>query len=294
MKKRFERNEIVARLRDTIATGKPIIGAGCSAGLVARAAELGGADVIICYSTGQSRIRGLQTVNIDHANPQTLSMYDEISNVVRDTPIIAGVEACDQTVYDLDELCRRFVDQGYDGVINFPTQGHGETFNPHTTVQNRQTGRNLGIPWGFAREVEMMRVFRERGLFTMCYVHSAEHAAEMVQAGVDVVCAHVGGTSGGLVGFAASPMTEALTSAQKIMEGAWAVDADAICLAHGGPFAEPEDTAALYAQTDAQGFVGASSIERIPVEKAVMGALQGFKSHAIKQRKASLSEAATT
>ena len=51
MKKRFERNEIVARLRDTIATGKPIIGAGCSAGLIARAAELGGADVIICYST---------------------------------------------------------------------------------------------------------------------------------------------------------------------------------------------------------------------------------------------------
>ena len=117
MKKRFERNEIVARLRDTIATGKPIIGAGCSAGLIARAAELGGADVIICYSTGQSRIRGLQTVNIDHANPQTLSMYDEISNVVRDTPIIAGVEACDQTFYDLDELCRRFVDQGYEGVI---------------------------------------------------------------------------------------------------------------------------------------------------------------------------------
>ena len=104
MKKRFDRNEIVARLRDTIATGKPIIGAGCSAGLIARAAELGGADVIICYSTGQSRIRGLQTVNIDHANPQTLSMYDEIRNVVRDTPIIAGVEACDQTVYDLDEL----------------------------------------------------------------------------------------------------------------------------------------------------------------------------------------------
>ena len=69
-------------------------------------------------------------------------------------------------------------------------------------------------------------------------------------------------------------------------EGAWAVDADAICLAHGGPFAEPEDTAALTKRgrsswlrhanrPHAQGFVGASSIERIPVEKAVMGALQG-------------------
>ena len=112
MKKRFERDEIRKRLRDTIGTGKAIVGAGCSAGLIARAAEVGGADLIICYSTGQSRIRGLQTVNIDHANPQTLSMYDEISNVVRDTPIIAGVEGCDQTVYDLDTLCGRFVDRG--------------------------------------------------------------------------------------------------------------------------------------------------------------------------------------
>ena len=130
----------------------------------------------------------------------------------------------------------------------------------------------------------MVRTFREQDVFTMCYVHSAEHAAEMVKAGVDVVCAHVGGTSGGLVGFAADPIAEALAGAQKIMEGAWAVDSGAICLAHGGPFAEPEDTAARYERTDAQGFVGASSIERIPVEKAVMGALQGFKSHTIKQR----------
>ena len=90
----------------------------------------------------------------------------------------------------------------------------------------------------------MVRTFREQDVFTMCYVHSAEHAAEMVKAGVDVVCAHVGGTSGGLVGFAADPIAEALAGAQKIMEGAWAVDSGAICLAHGGPFAEPEDTAA--------------------------------------------------
>ena len=281
MKKKLERDEIVARLRHTIAAGKPIIGAGCSAGIIAKCAELGGADLIVCYSTGQSRIRGLQTVNIDHANPQTLSMHGEISNVVKDTPIIAGVEACDQTVYDLDELCRRFVDQGYDGIINFPTQGGGETVNPQTLRQNRQTGRNLGMPWGFAREVEMVRTFRERDVFTMCYVYSAEHAAEMVKAGADVVCAHVGGTSGGLVGFAADPVDEALAGAQKIMEGAWAVDSKAICLAHGGPFAEPEDTAVLYEQTDAQGFVGASSIERIPVEKAVMGAVRGFKDFTI-------------
>ncbi len=69
------------------------------------------------------------------------------------------------------------------------------------------------------------------------------------------------------------------------MKGAWAVDSNAICLAHGGPFAEPRDLQALYEQTDAQGFVGASGIERIPVEKAVMGTVKAFRDYPVRQRK---------
>ena len=281
MKKKLERAEIVRRLRAVVEAGKPIIGAGCSAGIIAKCAELGGADLIVCYSTGQSRIRGLQTVNIDHANPQTLSMYGEISNVVKNIPIVAGIEANDQTVYDLDELVRRFVDRGFDGVINFPTVSEPDLRNPRARAQYAQMARSLDLPWGFAREVEMIRTLRELDVFTMCYIYSAEQAAAMVEAGADVVCAHVGGTSGGLIGFKADPVEQALENAQRVMEGAWAVDANAICLAHGGPFAEPDDTAVLYEQTDAQGFVGASSIERIPVEKAVMAAVRGFKDFTI-------------
>lgn len=277
MRKRFKREEIVNRLRETIRSGKPIVGAGCSAGIIAKCAEIGGADLIICYSTGQSRIMGLQTTNIGHSNPQTLSMYNEIGNVVRDTPIIAGIQANDQTAYDLDELIQRFIDRGFDGVINFPTVSDTEMRLPGAKEQHEQMSHALGIPWGFAREVEMTRLLRERDIFTMCYVFSPGQAAEMVTVGADVVCAHVGGTSGGLIGFKADAVEKALANTQKIMEGAWSVDPKAICLAHGGPFAEPNDTKALYENTDAQGFVGASSIERIPVEKAVIGAVEGFK-----------------
>ena len=281
MKNKLGRKEIVKRLRDTIKAGKPIVGAGCSAGIIAKCAEIGGADLIICYSTGQSRIMGLQTTTIEHSNPQTLSMYDEISNVVKDTPIVAGIQANDQTVYDLDELIQRFVDRGFDGVINFPTVSQMEMRLLSAKEQHEQMSRALGIPWGFAREVQMTRMLRERNVFTMCYVHTPEQAADMVQAGADVVCAHVGGTSGGLIGFRADPLVQALANAQKIMKGAWAVDPKTICLAHGGPFAEQEDTKALYEQTDAQGFVGASSIERIPVERAVMAAVKGFKNFSV-------------
>ncbi len=280
----MNRDDILKRLNKTLSNGDAIIGAGCSAGIVAKCAELGGADLIVCYSTGKSRIMGLRTEVIGHSNPRTLEMYDEISNVVGETPIIAGIEANDQTTYDLNRVIDRFLDQGFDGFINFPTVGNHERVSDFFLREYQNIAESLGQPWGFAREVELIRRLRERDIFTMCYVFNPEQAAQMARVGVDVVCAHVGGTAGGLIGFPADPLQESLQNTQRIMEGAWGVDADVICLAHGGPFAEPEDTAALYAGTDAQGFVGASSIERIPIEKAVMGAVKAFKNHKIRQR----------
>ena len=280
----MNRDEILNRLRSTLANGDAIIGAGCSAGIVAKCAELGGADFIVCYSTGKSRIMGLRTAVIGHSNPRTLDMYDEISNVVNDTPIIAGIEANDQTTYDLDKVIDRFVEQGFDGFINFPTVGNHEHVSDFFLREHENIASSLGQPWGFAREVELIRLLRQRNIFSMCYVFNAEQAASMAEVGVDAVCAHVGGTAGGLIGFPADPMEESLANAQRIMEGAWGVNPDVICLAHGGPFAEPEDTQVLYERTDAHGFVGASSIERIPIEKAVMSAVKAFKNHKIRKR----------
>ena len=280
----MKRVEILGRLRRTLANDDAIIGAGCSAGIVAKCAELGGADLIVCYSTGRSRIMGLRTTVIGHSNPRTLDMYEEISNVVNDTPIVAGIEANDQTTYDLSKVIDRFVDQGFDGFINFPTVGNEEHVSPFFVREYENIANSLGQPWGFAREVELIRLLRERDIFTMCYVFNPEQAARMAAVGVDALCAHVGGTAGGLIGFPADPMQESLENTQRIMEGAWGVDSEVICLAHGGPFAEPEDTRFLYEQTDAQGFVGASSIERIPIEKAVMGAVKAFKNHKIRRR----------
>ena len=280
----MNRDEILNRLRSTLANGDAIIGAGCSAGIVAKCAELGGADFIVCYSTGKSRIMGLRTAVIGHSNPRTLDMYDEISNVVNDTPIIAGIEANDQTTYDLEKVIDRFVEQGFDGFINFPTVGNHEHVSDFFVREHENIASSLGQPWGFAREVELIRLLRERNIFSMCYVFNAEQAASMAEVGVDAVCAHVGGTAGGLIGFPADPMEESLANAQRIMEGAWGVNPDVICLAHGGPFAEPEDTQVLYERTDAHGFVGASSIERIPIEKAVMSAVKAFKNHKIRER----------
>ena len=278
MSRRFSRKEILERLRKTIDENKPVIAAGSSAGIIAKCAELGGADLIMVYSSGLSRIKGFQTTLVERSNEVSLGMFQEINDVVQDTPIIGGIDACELLVGgDIPEVVRKFVDTGFSGVINFPTFGFFDEEN------YRRDREEKGI--GFSREIELIRVAHDMDIFTMAYVFFPADARAMAEAGVDCMVPHTGGTAGGLVGFdsLASPLEEATASVQKIIEATREVDPGIICLAHGGTIATPEDTKLLYERTDARGFVGASSIERIPVEQAVMGIVEQFKSIPMKR-----------
>lgn len=270
----FDRTSILQRLRDTIAAGRPILAAGCSAGIIARAAEAGGADLIICYMTGRTRIMGLPTTPLGHSNPITLSMYKEIDNVVDNTPIIGGAHAGDPTYRRLHRLIDDFRGTGYDGIINFPTAGS----NPMVAEQREHIGQ------GFQREATMIRMAREQDYFTMAYAYTEEQARVLAAAGVDVMVPHIGWTIGGTDGRAAAPdLQKTVDFVQRYAEITHAENPEAIMLAHGGALAEPEDTRALYEQTDCKGFVGASSIERIPVERAVREAVEAFKNFELRQ-----------
>ena len=278
MGRRFTREEILRRLRKTSEEGKPIIAAGSSAGIIAKCAELGGADLIMVYSSGKARIRGFQTTMVENSNQVTLEMFEEINNVVQDTPIIAGIDSTEPPAgRDLAELVQRFVDTGFSGIINFPTYGF---FEDETWRRDREI---QGI--GFSREIELIRVARNMGVFTMAYVFFPQDARAMAEAGVDCMVPHAGGTAGGLVGFdaIASPLKDTAASVQKMIEATKEANPDVICLAHGGQIATPEDTRYLYEHTEAAGFVGASSIERIPVEKAVTEVVKAFKSFQLKR-----------
>lgn len=268
-RKRFSREEILARLGTQIAEGRPILAAGSSCGIVAKCATLGGADLLVVYSTGRSRLMGLPTSRIGDSNATTLEMAAEIRNVVSDVPIIGGVEAWDPLRLDIDELLENFLNAGYSGVINYPTiSTMGETWR-------RRRGR-VGL--GFEREVELVRRASEASIFSMAYVATPEDAEAMASAGADCIVPHVGATRGGLVGHETGEAAGAdIGKVQAIIEGAQKSGRHPIYLAHGGTIAEPEDTEAIYLQTECVGFVAASSIERIPIERAVTATARAFK-----------------
>jgi predicted TIM-barrel enzyme len=280
---RIERKEILDRLKKEISENRPILGAGCSAGIIAKCAEIGRADLIIVYSTGRTRMMGLPTTMITGtSNPVTLQMVDELTNVVKNTPIIAGIEANDIYCLDLEDSLKRFVDKGFSGAINFPTVALYENLIEGGMALRKYTealAPGYGVKhWGWSREVEMIRILHEWDMFTMSYVFAPPDAVAMVNAGVDVVCIHVGPTMGGLTGYAPTEdMDKLLSKAQDVMNAAKDARSDVICLIHGGPFYNPESTKVVYEKTDAVGFVAASAIERIPIEKAVVTVCKDYK-----------------
>ncbi|MFF3438761.1 phosphoenolpyruvate hydrolase family protein [Streptosporangium sp. NPDC002721] len=268
------REDVLARLRRTVAEDRPIVGAGAGTGLSAKCAEEGGVDLIIIYNSGRYRMAGRGSLAgllpYGDANQIVVEMAAEVLPVVRDTPVLAGVCGTDPF-----RLMPRFLDQlaamGFAGVQNFPTVGlYDGVF--------RQNLEETGM--GYDLEVEMIRLARERDLVTAPYVFDPDQARAMAEAGADVLVPHVGlTTKGGIGAGTALSLDEAVERVQAMRDAAVAVRPDILVLCHGGPIAEPEDAAHVLARTEGVvGFFGASSVERLPTERAITGQVRAFKS----------------
>jgi len=171
---------------------------------------------------------------------------------------------------DQSRLLDRFVGVGFHGIILFPTV---TMYDDYRAVRDQ-------VGMGFEREVQLLRLAHQREIFTVVSVYPGhiEDAAVLAEAGADVMIANAGGTKGGLVGYDyEKTMAAAAADLEAIIEAAKGANPGIICLAHGGPFATPKDTEYLYEHTDALGFLGGASIERIPVEKAVREVVEAFK-----------------
>lgn len=126
----------------------------------------------------------------------------------------------------------------------------------------------------------MIRAAHAIGLFTSPYVFDAEQASAMAAAGADMLVAHVGLTTAGSIGAAvALSLDEAVARVRAIADGGRAVRDDILVICHGGPFDEPDAVAeGLSRLPGVAGFFGASSIERLPTERAIRSQVESFKS----------------
>jgi len=267
------RERILSRLRDQVQRGEVIVGAGAGTGLSAKCVAAGGADLIIIYNSGRFRMAGRGSLAgmmpYGDANAIVVDMASEVLPVVDHTPVLAGVCGTDPF-----RLMPVFLDQlkamGFAGVQNFPTVGLIDgTF--------RQNLEETGM--GFAKEVEMIRLARERDLLTSPYCFSPADARAMAEAGADILVPHLGLTTKGSIGATtAVPLEEAPRLVQAMHDAAREVNPEILVLCHGGPIAEPDDAQYVLAHTQGVvGFYGASSVERLPTEVAITENMRRFK-----------------
>ena len=122
----FARAEILERLAATRKRREPIVLGGAGIGLVAKAADRAGIDILMAYNTGPFRMDGHGSLAgylaYGDANAITLELARKILPVVENTPVVGGIGAADP-YRDVGLLIDEFVRAGFSGITNVPTAG---------------------------------------------------------------------------------------------------------------------------------------------------------------------------
>ena len=257
----------------------PIVISGAGTGITAKFAEKGGVDMIGIYNSGRFRMDGHNSgcgqMYFSSANEEILHLAKRIMPVIREVPVIAGIAGNDPSV-DMETYFRILQFYGFSAVMNFPTCGD---FLGYLQTTNEELNE-YGI--GYQQEVEALALAKSMGMFTLGYAFTLQQAESLGKAGIDVLICHLGLTQGGVGGPTAGEASVELEEAAKMVaeyeKAAKAWNPDILLMAHGGPISSPEDTRYIYAHTNSIGFLGASSIERIPVEEPILETVRQFKS----------------
>ncbi len=277
----YTRKEVVERLRATVKKGNAIIAGGAGTGISAKFIERGGADLIIIYNSGRFRMMGHGStagmMAYGDANAIAMEIGEfEVLPVVEECPVICGVHATDPR-RRMWHWLGKVKEMGFSGVNNFPT---------HTIVDGHFRGVLEETGMSVKKEFEMVALARRMDLFSVVYVGSPEEAVEMAKAGADAIIAHVGTTVGGSIGVKSAVKSWDFTirRTQEIIDAATRVRKDIFFLCHGGPINTPEDAERVIQNTDAVGFVGATSLERMGIEESLTNLTRKFKALKIRKR----------
>lgn len=267
------RADIMRKFRQMVAEKRPIVGGGAGTGLSAKSEEAGGIDLIVIYNSGRYRMAGRGSsaglLAYGNANEIVKEMAVEVLPVVKHTPVLAGVNGTDPFIL-MPQFLAELKAMGFSGVQNFPTIG---LFDGTMRVSFEETGMGYGL------EVDMIRQAHEIDLLTTPYVFNPDEATAMTEAGADIIVAHMGVTTGGAIGAtSAKSLDDCVAEIDAIAAAARKVRDDVLVICHGGPIAMPDDARYILDNcAGVHGFYGASSMERLPVEVAIKGQVEGFK-----------------
>lgn len=270
----IKRDEIIKKLKALINVNGHIIGCVAGSGMTAKYTTLGGADFLLALSAGRFRMMGRSSHDCymcyQNNNQEVMRLgTNELFPTIKDIPIIFGLNANDPYIHLYDYI-QEIQENDFSGIVNFPT----------VCLIDGQFGEAIQEEGNtFENEVEAIRIAHFLGLFTISFVINEKQASAMVDAGADVVCAHLGFTKGGYMGAGKYiSIDRARIIANSIFDACDEINPNVIKMIYGGPANTPIDLQYIYNNTKCQGYIGGSTFDRIPIERAIVNTTKAFKS----------------
>lgn len=260
------------RLRARASGRRFLVGAAIGTGLAAQSAVRGGADFLLALNAGRIRCMGEPSIAamLPLKDSNALVMDFAHAEILPRTtvPVFFGVASFDPRT-DLATLITQIRAAGFAGVTNFPTA---------TLIDGayRRFLEDQGL--GFCRELEMLMIAKANGLTTLAYIHTLAEAREAAAAGVDMVNIDLGWNMGGVMGVDSDlRVDEAAVATNAIACAVRAIAPATSCVVEGGPIVGPQQLEELCKIAHIDGYIGGSTIDRVPSESAMEIVTAAFK-----------------
>ena len=251
--------------------GRFLLGAAIGTGMAARAAERGGADFLLALNAGRFRSMGTPSAACMLAlrDPNSMVMEFGSAELLPRAAVPVFFGAGSFGTEDFATLVKSIAAAGFHGVVNFPSR-------LFLDGRYRQFLEESGM--GFSREIDLLRQARAAGLLTLAYVSTADEARLAADAGVDIVNIEFGWNVGGTVGVdSALELQDAAAEAAEMIRAVRSIHEHARCVIEGGPIVTPEQMEEVCTTAGADGYIGGSTIDRVPLEGAIEMTTSAFK-----------------
>lgn len=252
------------------------IGGAVGSGVVARAAEEGGADFLIALNAGRMRNMGAPSIAcmlpLARADEMTRHFAEEEVLPQSKLPVYLGVNIWSGERSQA-EIATLVAEKGFAGASNFPSAIHFPA-----AMQRLLAAAGQGVE----AEINLLSAVRSAGKKALFYCGTREQAQRAAEAGLDGIIYNFGWNVGGAVGHKSQiTLEEAALVARDAVRLARSIKPDIEVYLEGGPILTAQDLRAVAQTADIDGYVGGSTLDRFPVQHSVANQIAEYKSAAI-------------
>lgn len=262
----------------SVKKNRRLIGSVVGSGIVARAADEGGADFLLALNAGRLRSMGAPSIAcmlpIRDALHDTLDFASSEVLPLTELPVLIGIN-CWQAEASEKDFAKRIMDAGFAGAVNFPPSMYYSDSFSHILDRS-------GL--GLRQEITVLENIKEEGGTVLFYCLTRNQARMAADADLDGLVLNFGWNTGGLFGHKSNQsLEEAALFAADVSKYVKSRRPQLAIFLEGGPILSEADLNYVSQKSKIDGYVGGSTLDRVPIEAAIADQIAKYRV-AVQQR----------